>query len=94
MERPEIKIDKRRYNTKEEYQREYHKEYAKINDTGLKCEGIRRKTPIKHGEKDAKSRRRGLGKCGNRHQVVTCPHCLCDLCKSCFNNKEIHGCAN
>ena len=28
MEKPEIKIDKRRYRTKEEYHKAYNKEYA------------------------------------------------------------------
>jgi hypothetical protein len=92
MQKPEIKIDRRRYNTKEEYQKEYQKEYSLINDTGLVCEAIRRKRSIRKGEEDTKNRRKGFGKCSSKYRVVICPDCESKFCKYCFKNTEIHGC--
>ena len=102
MEKPEIKVDKRRYLTKEQYQKEYHKENQIINDTGLVCEAIRRKTSkekmdltVTWRKKSVKRKYpKGFGKCSSKYRVEICPDCECKLCPSCKRNPEIHGCIN
>ena len=60
----------------------------------MKCEAIRRKTPVRYGERQTKVTRSGssIGKCGMTRDVTICPDCECKMCKSCFNNKKTHGC--